>query len=226
MIIEVTQQYADLTATLLEKGPPEVRIAVPGDATYAEIIAGVAIANPSPLITAERLAWVLMAVGYRETKLGTAADCDMKGPGCTGDFAPRRHVPGPRHRVLAHDRGGGPNEPDEHGRVWCLPVDGRGYGRSEWQHDWDAHPEVVGAALADGTPAWMNSRWACGQAALRFLADLRTLGEEHKAVAAFNCGVGGVRRAVAAGLDVDANTTGRNYSRWVLERVRAWSGQP
>ena len=25
-------------------------------------------------------------------------------------------------------------------------------------------------------------------------------------------------------LDVDANTTGRNYSRWVSERIRAWTG--
>jgi hypothetical protein len=221
VLIEATQQYADLAAALLEKGPPEVRIGVSGDATYAEIIAGVAIANPSHLIAPERLAWILAGIGCRETKLGTAKECDVKGPGCTGDFRRRRHVPGPRYTLLAYEPNCGPNEPDEHGRVWCLPADGRGYGRSEWQHDWDAHPEVVGAVLADGTIGWMNSRWACGQAALRFLTDLGALGDERQALAAFNCGVGGVRRALAAGFDVDANTTGRDYSRWVLDRMPA-----
>jgi len=224
VLAEATQRYADLVAALVKSGPPEVGLVVPGGGSYAEIIAGVALVNPSPLVAPERLAWILVGIGYRETKLGASRDCDRPGPGCTGDFAPRLRRPDQRHRVLATARGDGPNDPDEHGRVWCLPADGRGYGRSEWQHDWDAHPEVVDAVLPDGSPAWKNSRWACGQAALRFLADLQSLGDERQALAAYNCGVGGVRRALAAGLDVDANTTGRNYSRWVFERIRVWTG--
>ena len=40
---------------------------------------------------------------------------------------------------------------------------------------------------------------------------------ERMVIASYNCGCAGVRRALVEGKDVDANTTGRDYSRWVTE---------
>lgn len=39
------------------------------------------------------------------------------------------------------------------------------------------------------------------------------------AIAAYNCGEGNVRRAHLDGLDIDAFTTGKNYSKDVLDRA-------
>jgi hypothetical protein len=49
-------------------------------------------------------------------------------------------------------------------------------------------------------------------------------GDEPPALAAYNCGLHGVDRALSEGLGVDAYTTGRDYSRDVLARVARWTG--
>jgi hypothetical protein len=45
---------------------------------------------------------------------------------------------------------------------------------------------------------------------------------ERAAIAAYNCGEGNVRKAIAAGADVDLNTTGHDYSRAVLVYAEAY----
>lgn len=42
-------------------------------------------------------------------------------------------------------------------------------------------------------------------------------------IAAYNCGPGGVQKAIRKGLDVDTYTTGKNYSADVLNRMSWFS---
>jgi len=230
MIASTTAEYAELVADLSRRGPTQLRIETPSG-TYAEIIAGVALTwapRSTVPITADRLAWLLTGIGWRETELGTARACRPSGPGCAGDYTARavtaRRGAG-RHRIVhAIDLPPGWHVPAElAGQPVAIPLDGLGFGRDEWQADYDAHPEVTDARDALGRLCYIDSRWACHQAAWRYLADLAALGDERQALAAYNCGVGGVRKALAAKLDIDAHTTGGDYSRWVLEHVSRWT---
>ena len=237
MLGPTTAQYSELVDALLQRGPAELRALAPGDTSYAEIIAGVAVSRATAKCSPERLAWLLTGIGFRESSIGAAADL-VDG---TGDFGSRiatpKHIADGRHQIIADlpallalGRWSPPR--DEHGGVlsgpYAIPLDGLGYGRSEWQHDFDAHPEVVEARDGASMLLWRSARWACDQAALRFLADLEVLGAERMALAAYNCGVGGVRRALSAGVNIDTFTTGSkgskvgDYSRWILDRLQGW----
>lgn len=222
MLGPVTAQYADLSAALTARGPAELRQVAPDGGTYAELVAAAAVSHPHPLITPERLAWVLTGIGMRETGLGTSRDLDTPGPGGTGDRGARHRRPNPHlHRVPAVYQGVA-NLPDEHRRVYVLPLDGRGWGRGLWQWDWEMEAERCQVLLADGTPAWADPRANAVGGAEIFLEKLAALGQERQAIAAYNCGVGGVRAALSAGQNIDANTTGGDYSRWVLARLQEW----
>ncbi|MFA4904486.1 MAG: M15 family metallopeptidase [Desulfobaccales bacterium] len=63
--------------------------------------------------------------------------------------------------------------------------------------------------------------------AFNYLGDYFDLFEDYGAlfrgaIAGYNCGPGNVRKALEAGADVDARTTGRDYSRDVLARAKAF----
>lgn len=142
---------------------------------------------------------VIVALGSRESRWGLALD--PQGPDGTGDFAPRRFLRPPRRQP--------------------MPPDGGGFGRGLLQIDYDAHafarsrawrdPEGnirFGCSLVIDARAWLRRRTMLqGQALLR------------GALAAYNCGLGNVLRAVRQGLDVDFYTAGRDYARDVLSRA-------
>jgi len=215
MLGTVTAQFSDLADALYKRGPVEAR-------PYVELIAGAAVSHPSPLITPERLAWVVTGLGFRETDWGTSKDLDTPGPGGTGDFGARHRRPNPNlFKVPAVYRGVA-NLPDEHGRVYVLPLHGRGWGLGLMQMDWEMENERAQVLLPNGTPAWTDPRFNIEGGTEIFLEKLAALGVERQAIAAFNCGVGGVRAALTAGQNIDANTTGGDYSRWVLEKLAGW----
>jgi hypothetical protein len=244
MVAPATQLVASVHDALCARSPAPVR-------DLADVIAGVAARRAPELgplaIGPTRLAFVLAGIGWRETELGTAEDCDVPGAGCTGDFAlrpasakrqtdayriietaeevaalPAFRVKSNGHEVRWHI----PRDPQglHIAPPYAMPKDGRGFGRSRWQLDYDAHPEFVTAVKDDGSPCWADDTWACDKAAGIFLAELQRLGKERLAIAAFNCGAGGVRHALDEGRDCDFYTTGSNYSRWILEHIQSWGG--
>lgn len=215
MILEATAQFSDLCSALATRGPAEAR-------PYVEMIAGAAVSRPSPLITPERLAWVVAGLGLRETVWGTTHDLDQPGPGGTGDFGARHRRPDPDLFYVSPVHQGVANLPDEHGRVWVLPVSRRGWGLGLMQWDWEKQNERARRTLPDGSPAWADPRVNIEEGTAIFLETLADLGQERQAIAGYNCGPAGVRAALSAGQNIDANTEGGNYSRWVLEKLQEW----
>jgi hypothetical protein len=142
---------------------------------------------------------VIVALGSRESRWGLALS--PRGPTGTSDSIPRPFT-GP-HRD-------GP-----------LPPDGRGFGRGLMQIDYDAH------AFARSGP-WhepdANVRYAC-EVLLAFRPVLRRHTVLHgdallrAMLAAHNCGLDNVLRAVRHGLDLDFYTAGRDYAREILNRA-------
>jgi len=215
MLGPVTAQFSDLVDALYKRGPAEAR-------PYVEFIAGAAVSRPSPLITPERLAWVIAGIGLRETGWGTSKDLDQLGPGGTGDFGARHRRPNPTLFKVPAVHQGVANLPDEHGRVFVLPIYGRGWGLGLMQWDWEMQNARAQLLLPSGKPAWTDPRVNIEGSTEIFLETLAVLGVERQAIAAYNCGPGGVRAALTAGQNIDANTSGGDYSRWVLERLQAW----
>jgi soluble lytic murein transglycosylase-like protein len=142
---------------------------------------------------------VIAGVGSRESHWGLALRPEE--PGGTGDFIKRRSPT--RYRQ-------GP-----------LPDDGGGFGRGLMQIDFDAHefarsgewkdPErnvdYGGRVLADSRDYMRLKTSVAGRTLLR------------AALAGYNAGPGNARRAILYGLDIDFYTTGRDYSRDVLNRA-------
>lgn len=140
---------------------------------------------------------VLCGIGSRESHWGLALR--PPHPGGTGDFSRRR----PRG-----DRTG------------SRPPDGGGYGRGLMQIDYDWHEFAR-------TGNWQDPRenifYAC-----QVLEDARTFFKRRVSLndyellratlAAYNGGATATLRAIQAGKDIDANTTGRDYSHDVLNR--------
>jgi len=147
---------------------------------------------------------ILCGVGSRESHWGLALK--PKGPTGRGDFAQRR----PRGT-----------------RRGVLPNDGPGYGRGLMQIDYDWHEFAR-------TGRWYDAReniyYACtvldnARTFLRRRApQLNQQDALHAMLAAYNCGATATLRAIQAGQDIDANTTGRDYGRDALERA-AWFQQ-
>jgi soluble lytic murein transglycosylase-like protein len=143
---------------------------------------------------------LICAIGSRESNWGQGRDMRPKGPSGTGDWKPRN--------------------PKKWG--YALPPDGLGWGRGLMQVDY---------AESDfgKTGNWMDPA-----ANILFGSnELETNIKHYKAnpidgvdpvraaVAAYNCGQGGVAKSINEGFDVDHGTAGGDYSTDVLERA-AW----
>jgi putative peptidoglycan binding protein/transglycosylase-like protein with SLT domain len=138
-------------------------------------------------------------VGSRESAWGRTLK--PPGPAGTGDFAKRRfpkaHRPGP------------------------LPPDGGGFGRGLMQIDFDAHEF---ARTGNWRDPRANILFGCQvlSEVQRFIGKNSNLAGRsllRAALSAYNSGVENVLKAIQRGLDVDFFTSGRNYSRDVLNRA-------
>jgi hypothetical protein len=142
---------------------------------------------------------VIVALGSLQSAWGRAAV--PEGPGGTRDFAPRPHL-----RAM---------------RTEALPPDGLGFARGLMGLDYDFHEAARGDRWAE--PA-ANIGEACrllseARKTLRRHTVLHSGGLLRGALAAFNCGLGNVLRAVRHGLDLDFYTARRNYAAEVLDRA-------
>lgn len=141
---------------------------------------------------------VICGMGSRESHWGLGLT--PPGPGGRGDFARRR----PRGE-----------------RRSAEPPDGPGYGRGLMQIDYDWHEFAR-------TGRWQNPReniiYACtvlDNARKFFQRKSINLSEDkmlRAIIAAYNGGATATLQAIQEGLDIDANTTGKDYSTDVLNR--------
>ena len=142
---------------------------------------------------------LIVALGSRESRWGLALS--LRGPTGTADFTPRPFL-GP-HRV-------GP-----------LPPDGLGFARGLMQIDFDADEFARSGPWHEPDA---NVRRACSVLAefrptLRRQTVLHGTALTRATLAAYNCGLDNVLRAVRHGQDLDFYTAGRDYSRDVLNRA-------
>jgi hypothetical protein len=142
---------------------------------------------------------LIVALGSRESRWGLALS--PKGPTGTADHAPRAFL-------------------GEH-RTGPLPPDGFGFGRGLMQIDHDLHEFARSGPWHEPDA---NVRYACGVLAgfrpiLRRRTVLHGAALTRAALAAYNCGLDNVLRAVRYGLDLDFYTAGRDYAREVLNRA-------
>jgi hypothetical protein len=141
---------------------------------------------------------IICGIGSRESHWGLALKPPT--PAGTGDFAKRK------------PRGD---------RKTALPPDGGGYGRGLVQIDYDWHEFArtgnwrspkenifYGCQVMDQARTFFNKRTNLSQSTL-----LRAI------LAAYNGGATATLKAIQNGLDVDAYTTGGDYSRDVLNRA-------
>lgn len=140
---------------------------------------------------------VLCGIGSRESHWGLALK--PPGPGGRGDFARRR------------PRGA---------RTTAEPPDGPGYGRGLMQIDYDWHEFARTGRWHDPKE---NIFYAC-----EVLDQARTFLTRkglpqglllRGVLAAYNGGATAAWNAYSSGRDIDANTTGRDYSQDVLNRT-------
>jgi hypothetical protein len=142
---------------------------------------------------------VIVALGSRESRWGLALS--PRGPTGTNDFTPRPFT--------------------DRCREGPLPPDGRGFGRGLMQIDYDAHEFARSGSWHEPDA---NVRYACN-VILDFRPVLRRRTVLHgdallrATLAAYNCGLDNVLRAVRQGLDLDFYTAGRDYARELLNRA-------
>ncbi len=136
---------------------------------------------------------IVYAIGSRESAWGLALH--PPGPTGTGDKAARS----------------GPTP---------LPPDGGGWGRGLMQIDYGAWEF---ARSGDWQDPVANIEFGCGILAASLEKFSKLLDDKEEAlragIAAYNCGDGGVQRALRLGVDVDQFTTGHNYSADTLRRA-------
>jgi hypothetical protein len=142
---------------------------------------------------------LIVALGSRESRWGAALS--PKGPTGTADLTPRAFL-GP-HRSAP------------------LPPDGLGFARGLMQIDHDAHEFARSGPWREPDA---NVRYACSVLAgfrplLRRQTVLHGPALTRAALAAYNCGLDNLLRAVRYGLDLDFYTVGRDYSRELLSRA-------
>ncbi|MDM8568034.1 transglycosylase SLT domain-containing protein [Thiotrichales bacterium HSG1] len=141
---------------------------------------------------------LICGMGSRESHWGMALK--PRGPGGRGDFARRR----PRGK-----------------RRGVEPPDGGGYGRGLMQIDYDWHEF---ARTGDWHDPRENIIYACvvlDRARKFFSKRASGLSEKQKLramIAAYNGGATATLRSIKAGDNVDARTTGHDYSKDVLDR--------
>jgi hypothetical protein len=173
---------------------------------------------------------LLVALGDRESGWGFAPPYTPKGgPDGVGDRAPRRRYSPPKVAALVPlytPNAGRDSSGRAYGTLrpptWSNGATGFGLGLmqidAEWNWDW-------ATAGVDGKPQWMDAAANIdkGAAILRGCLDAMG-GNVRAALAAYNAGVTSVKRALAAGLDVDSVTTGRDYSSAVAGRFLELGG--
>jgi hypothetical protein len=142
---------------------------------------------------------IIAALGSRESRWGQSLS--PTGPAGTSDLAPRPWLR--------------PHRPQP------LPGDGLGFRRGLMQIDYDRHEF---ARSGDWRSPDANIRYACRllsetKAQLRRRTVLHGRALLRGALAACNCGVGNVMRAVRHGLDLDFYTVGRRYASEFLDRA-------
>ena len=143
---------------------------------------------------------VIGGIGSRESQWGLDLKPDGAGPAGTGDFTPRRFPT--RFRT-------GP-----------LPPEG-GFGRGLMQIDFDAFGFARTGNWQD--PA-ANIQFGCQVLAesrdfIQRKAHLEDRALLRAAIAGYNAGPGNALRALRDGHDIDFFTTGRDYSKDVLNRA-------
>jgi hypothetical protein len=144
---------------------------------------------------------IICGIGSRESHWGLALK--PVGPGGRGDFARRR----PRGE-----------------RRTPEPPDGGGYGRGLMQIDYDWHEFARTGRWQDPRENLMYACVVIDNARKFFKREGLRLNDDqllHAVIAAYNGGATATMRAIKAGKDIDANTTGRDYGRDVLNRT-AW----
>lgn len=142
---------------------------------------------------------VIVALGSRESRWGLALT--PRGPSGTGDFCPRSFLRPPRRQAMPPDGGGFRRG------LLQIDYDGHEFARSQAWHDAERNL-CFGARLVVEARSWLRRRTL-----LRGPALLRG------ALAAYNCGLDNVLRAVRQGADVDFYTVGRDYARDILSRA-------
>lgn len=92
-----------------------------------------------------------------------------------------------------------------------------GHGRGLMQIDDRYHSSFT------DTEDWKDPTLNISYALTRVLVpSFKSLGDLQQAVAAYNAGNGPIRKSLSLGEDIDARTTGKNYSAEVLKHARAW----
>jgi hypothetical protein len=141
---------------------------------------------------------VICGMGSRESHWGLALK--PPGPGGRGDFA-RRRPRGERRTV--------------------EPPDGPGYGRGLMQIDYDWHEFARTGRWQDPRENIMYACTVLDRAKKFFQRKRVRLNEDQMLramIASYNGGATAALQALQAKLDIDANTTGKDYSRDVLNR--------
>lgn len=141
---------------------------------------------------------IICGIGSRESHWGLALK--PPGPGGRGDFARRR----PRGE-----------------RRTPEPPDGPGYGRGLLQIDYDWHEFARSGKWSSPRDNILYGCLVLDQGRRFFKQQGLSLGKEQMLraiVAAYNCGATATLRALEAKKDVDANTTGADYSKDVFSR--------
>ena len=138
---------------------------------------------------------LVYGLGSRESDWGLTLK--PPGPAGTGDWAPR--------------------DPAKWG--FAMPPDGLGWGRGLLQADY----QQPFAQTGDWRDPAANIDHGCQELSgnIAYFTKLAPAGVDPRraGIAAYNCGRGGVMRAVNGGFDVDQFTTGKNYSTDVLHRM-------
>ncbi len=143
---------------------------------------------------------VICGIGSRESHWGLALK--PPGPGGRGDFARRR----PRGE-----------------RRTPEPPDGPGYGRGLLQIDYDWHELARTGKWYDARENVMYGCTVLNNAKKFFQRESSfRLNDDQMLramIAAYNGGATATANAIKAGKDIDANTTGKDYSKDVLNRT-------
>ncbi|MBE9563266.1 MAG: transglycosylase SLT domain-containing protein [Proteobacteria bacterium] len=141
---------------------------------------------------------VICGIGSRESHWGLALR--PEGPTGRGDFS-RRRPRGERRGV--------------------EPPDGGGYGRGLMQIDYDWHEFARTGKWYEPRENLIYSCVVLDRARKFFDKKAQSLNKEQKLramIAAYNGGATATLRSIKAGSDIDARTTGHDYSKDVLNR--------
>ncbi|MFM9265691.1 S8 family serine peptidase [Tychonema sp. BBK16] len=137
---------------------------------------------------------VLAGIGSRETDWGLSSSLNVLGPTGSGDWTRRNGK---------------------------LPPDGLGFGRGLMQIDYDAHEFARTGNWGDPRENILYAASVLASSRNYIQQNTNLQGNDllRAAIAGYNAGPGNVLKAINQGLDIDYYTTGRDYSRNVLNRA-------